>query len=187
MRERLLKEEDGFTLPELMVTMMMMILVMFALYSIFDMSIRVFSFGNDKVEAVENARIGLERMEREIRAAYPYDRTATPPDTRLLATWSESEITFGHDLNRDHAITSGEEITYNLSGGSSPTLLRNGQPVIEFVEPEGLKFEYLRADETAAASEAQIAIVRVELTIVVDDGVQKLSTDVALRNRSSQS
>lgn len=68
---RLLREEDGFTLPELLVTMLMMVIVLFALYSIFDMSIRVFSFGNDKVEAVQTARQGLEKMEREIRAAYP--------------------------------------------------------------------------------------------------------------------
>ncbi len=43
MRVRLLREEGGFALPEVLVTMMLMITVMFALYSAFDMSIRVFS------------------------------------------------------------------------------------------------------------------------------------------------
>ncbi len=52
-----------------------MIVVLSALYSVFDMSLRVFSFGNDKVEAVESARVGMEKMEREIRAAYPVDST----------------------------------------------------------------------------------------------------------------
>ena len=52
MRGEFLREEGGFTLPELMVTMVMMLTVLFALYSIFDMSLRVFSFGSDKVEAV---------------------------------------------------------------------------------------------------------------------------------------
>ena len=66
-----MKEERGFTLPEMMVTIMIMMVVFFALYSIFDMSVRIFMFGNNKVEAVESARLGLERMEREIRAAYP--------------------------------------------------------------------------------------------------------------------
>ena len=37
---------------------MIMIVVFFALYSIFDMSLRVFSFGNNKVEAMESARVG---------------------------------------------------------------------------------------------------------------------------------
>ena len=54
--------------------MVMMLTVLFALYSIFDMSLRVFGFGSDKVEAVENARLGLEKMERELRGAYPYDK-----------------------------------------------------------------------------------------------------------------
>ena len=52
-RERLVREEGGFTLTEMMVTIVIMIVVLFALYSIFDMSIRVFSFGNDKIEAME--------------------------------------------------------------------------------------------------------------------------------------
>ncbi len=71
MSKRLLKEQDGFTLPEMMVTMAIMMVVLFALYSIFDTSIRVFSLANDKVEAVENARLGSQKMEREIRAAFP--------------------------------------------------------------------------------------------------------------------
>ena len=40
------------------------------------MSLKVFSFGNNKVEAVESARVGLEKMEREIRQAYV---TIEPP------------------------------------------------------------------------------------------------------------
>jgi type II secretory pathway component PulJ len=69
------KEEDEFTLSEVLVAMtMMIIMVLFALYSILDMSVRVFSFGNDKVEATANARLGLEKMAREIRSAYPYDK-----------------------------------------------------------------------------------------------------------------
>src|SRR5215203_1162674 len=71
MKERLLKEETGFTLSEMMVTITIMMIVFFALYSIFDTSVRIFSYGSNKVEAVESARLGLERMEREIRAAYP--------------------------------------------------------------------------------------------------------------------
>ena len=45
----------------------MMMVVFSAIYSVFDMSLRVFSFGNNKVEAVESARVGMEKMEREIR------------------------------------------------------------------------------------------------------------------------
>ena len=70
MTRRFFNEQGGFTLAEMLVTTMIMIVVMFGLYSIFDMSLRVYAFGNNKVEATQNARLGLEKMEREIRAAY---------------------------------------------------------------------------------------------------------------------
>lgn len=184
-KERFLKEEGGFSLPELLVTMLMMLTVMFALYSIFDMSLRVFSFGNDKTEAVENARLGLERMEREIRVAYPYDKAGEPPNETLFPSYSSDQITFGNDRNGDRVITvSDEEITYELSG---TTLLRNGAPAVEFVQEDGLSFEYLDRFGDTAPSEPDIEIVRITLDIVVERGpqagTQTLTTDVALRNR----
>ncbi len=186
----LLREEGGFSLPELLVTMMMMLLVMFALYSIFDMSLRVFSFGNDKTEAVEQARLGLERMERDLRAAYPYNK---PADNTLFpgfATNPSSSITFGNDLDGDRQIqtdTSTEQITYSLSGDE---IQRNGQPLVEFVQPDGLTFTYCRTLTScpSSISESEIKMVRIDLAVRVDRGpsgpaTQTLTTDVALRNR----
>ena len=149
LKHRLLREEGGFTLVELLVTMVMMTIVMFALYSIFDTGIRVFSFGNDKVNATENARIGLEKMEREIRAAYPVDKTDSKNYLFFTADGStgnppqamptSQQITFGNDLgststpaNRKidcnpsgaapgtSGYTSCEYITYRLSCTGSP-------------------------------------------------------------------
>src|SRR5215218_3920255 len=77
-RGRFLKDERGFTLTEVLVTIMIMIVVMSALSSMFHMSLRVFSYGNNKVEAVESARVGLEKMEREIRQAYTYNSASSP-------------------------------------------------------------------------------------------------------------
>ena len=65
MGRRFLKEESGFTLTEMLVTTMLMLLVLFALYSIFDMGLRVVGFGNASTEAADNARLGLAKMERE--------------------------------------------------------------------------------------------------------------------------
>lgn len=134
---RILREEKGFTLPELLVTMLVMLTVFFALHSIFDMSIKVFRFGNDKTEAVENARLAMARMEREIRGAYPVNKTngqehvffdAASPLTPALP--AQRSITFGNDLpnpsaapNRRIADTLGatdpdEVITYRLNNGS---------------------------------------------------------------------
>lgn len=208
MRERVLRDESGFTLSELMVTIMIMIAVLFALYSIFDMSIRVFSFGNDKTEAIQNARLGLEKMEREIRAAYPQDKAAG--DTTLLTGWTASSITFGNDRDGDRNIEcvdggDCETITYEVyDAGSTHALGRKDtyggalQPVVEFVDyvdgaDTGLSFEYFEKDGTTEVApggdESRVAIVRIELRIKVERGpkaaTQTLTTDVALRNRSS--
>lgn len=190
------RDESGFTLTEALVAMMLMITVMFALYSIFDMSLRVFSFGNDKVEAVENARLGLEKMEREIRVAYPQDKTGDSTEDHLF--WDSSspftgsippsnQITFGNDVNGDRVvIIPGEEITYEVSG---TTLQRNSQPAVEFVQDVdgggALTFEYLddQGDTVISGDEADIEMVHVKLEIEVDGRSQILETDVALRNR----
>lgn len=209
-RERLVKDEGGFTLPELMVTMLMMVMVLFALYNIFDMSIRVFSFGNDKTEAVENARLGLEKMEREIRAAYPQGSSGT-----LFNTWNSNSIAFGNDLDGNRTIecvASGtppcETISYDVySTGSTYALGRKNsfggvqQPVVEFVNyvnpsNTGLSFRYFTGDGTeidpaspAPFTEADIRRVQITLRIEVkrgpQAGTQTLTTDVALRNRGS--
>lgn len=187
MRGRLLKEEGGFTLPEVLVTMVLMLTVMFALYSIFDMSLRVFSFGNDKTEAVENARIGLERMEREVRAAYPEDR-ANGKNT-LLRTGTDSDtIVFGNDVNGNRVVDSGEEIEYRVSADGTK-LLRNGDAAVEFLQDvdgdgQALTFDY--QDEQGSSVSHDVAeIVEITLEINVDGRTQTLTTDVELRNRVS--
>src|SRR3712207_6091478 len=158
--DRYLVEERGFTLTEMMVTIMVMMVVLFALYSVFDMSMRVFSFGNNKVEAVENARLGLEKMEREIRAAHPYDSATTAGGYVLLSsanpaqkttTLSANQITFGNDLDGNGNLQCPtlevnprcEFITYKLSASAPYTLRRvntstpntsTGDGVIEHVD-----------------------------------------------------
>lgn len=213
----LLRDERGFTLVEMLVTMMIMVLVLFALYSIFDMSIRVFSYGNDKVEAVENARLGLERMEREVRAAYPVDRIAgqehvffAPGFSATPARPGAQTITFGNDLSSpgippNRRVDPGEEITYELretqnlnnlcpttgTRGVCSLVRRQGatgtfQPIVDYVVPNGLAFEYLRsnlAPTDPSGTGTDIGVVRVTLRVSKDGRAQTLTTDVDLRNR----
>jgi prepilin-type N-terminal cleavage/methylation domain-containing protein len=140
-KKRVIYEEAGFTLPEMLVTIMIMIVVFFALYSIFDMSIRVFSFGNDKIEATANARLGMEKMEREIRAAYPVDRIngkehvffpsgSLDPAISTPALPGQRSITFGNEMppsgggSPNRMIDATEAITYELrssNGSTCPT------------------------------------------------------------------
>jgi prepilin-type N-terminal cleavage/methylation domain-containing protein len=211
-KRRLLREESGFTLVEVLVTMMIMLVLLSALYSIFDMGLRVFSVGNNKVEATENARLGLEKMEREIRAAYPYDKGNATPDTHLFdtGTWTATQIKFGNDLDGNWKVQCPnpaggcEAISYQVydTGGGKYALGRTNsaagtlQPVVEHVDyvnatNTGLKFTYFQRNGTTevlpGGTEANIGMVRIEFRIRVksgfQDGTQTLTTDVALRNR----
>ena len=138
-KERLLREEGGFTLTEILVTTLLMTVVLFALYNVFDMSLRLFTFGNNKVEAVESAREGLEKMEREIRGAYRYDRstnknhllftTASPGTALTVPPTTVTQLTFGNDLGpavgpgqgngKIECGTPCEYITYKLTDDTS--------------------------------------------------------------------
>jgi hypothetical protein len=81
---------------------MMMFGVLFALYAIFDVSVRAFGYGGDKLEAVGNTRLALGRMEREIRAAYPYDLTSNPQE--ILVSGPHGSYKAGCTYGNSHRV-----------------------------------------------------------------------------------
>lgn len=197
---RRLAGEDGFTLPEALVAMVMMAAVLFALYAVFDAGVRVFGAGRDRAEAVQAARLGLTRMEREIRAAYPQARASG--DSTLLKYFGEDRLAFANDLNGNRRTVdpatglaeAGEGISYTTSAEGAP--LRNGRLLVESagdVDGDGraLTFEYLDASGNPVESgdERDVGLVRLELEISVDSETggepieRVLGTGVALRNR----
>src|SRR3712207_1032998 len=122
----------------MLVTITIMMVVFFALYSIFDMTVRLFAYGNNKAEAMESARLGVEKMEREIRGAYRYNSgasqnhlffdTASPTTPLTVPPTTVSELTFGNDMGGPGAGngvvecgTPCEYITYKLTDGAGTT------------------------------------------------------------------
>jgi hypothetical protein len=173
---------------------------MFAIYSVFDASVKLFSLGISRAEATGNARIALERMEREIRAAYPYDAGASPADNRLLATMDPTRVTFGNESgSEDRRIDPATEgISYYLSADGPPYTLQKtqgggaAQAVVENVGTfedgsPGLLFEYLRESNGVLAEtavEGEVEAVRITLAAEENGYRRQVSTVVALRNRA---
>jgi len=179
-RRRLLADESGFTLTEVLVAMTMMVAVLFSLYAVFDTTVRVFDLAGDELEAAENARLGLGRMEREIRAAYPQAGGV------LLGTWEPTRIAFQNKPTDDPP----ETIVYSVSGGSSGYLRRNGQRVAGPLDgADGVRFAYCKSAtdcSSVVGAEGEIELVRITLSVKTPgdpDATQTLTTDVALRNR----
>jgi hypothetical protein len=192
--------QDGFALAEVLVAMVMMAAVLFALYAMFDASVRIFGAGRDRAEAAQTARLGLARMAREIRAAYPQNKPSG--NETLLSDFTEERLTFGNDLNGNRrtlnpatgTLEGGDRISYTVDGNGNP--LRNGSRMVESardVDGDGraLTFEYLDANggPVVSGSESDVALVRVELEVSAGRAAggepleQTLTTVVALRNR----
>jgi type II secretory pathway component PulJ len=208
MRARLLRDERGFTLAEVSVTIIIMIIVLFALHSMFEMSLKVYSYGNNKVEATETTRVAMEKMEREIRQASAYNQ---PSDMHLFDQRTANEIRFGNDLNGSGAIqcpnSSGqcEKIGYRLNNGTlgrdststgATNTLGNLQPVAENVQ--SLTFTYYNksgavvapggTEATDPTATTYVDRVQVSLVVSVDQGIgkpgtQTLTSVIDLRNR----
>src|SRR3712207_6243180 len=149
------KEETGFTLVEVLVSAMMMFGVLFALYAFFDVSVRAFGYGGDRLEAIGNARLALGRMEREIRTAYPYDLTSDPPRRYLFldpanpttpAVPTSTRIAFGNETGGDRSIGGSEVIGYYLSGHDLKRSKRSSaQTLVDSVPADGLRFTPCRS------------------------------------------
>jgi type II secretory pathway pseudopilin PulG len=197
---RLSDREHGFTLPEALVAMVMTAAVLLALYAVFDASVGVFGAARGNAEAAQAARLGLARMEREIRAAYPRDKAGG--DATLLTSFGEERLDFGNDLDGDRRTFDpatgladpGEGISYTLDTSGAP--LRNGRLLVGYagdIDGDGraLTFEYFDAngDPVVTGDEADVYLVRIELEVSADTGAggepveRVLRTAVALRNR----
>ena len=202
-RIRSWREVAGFTLVEVLVSAMMLFAVLFALYAIFDVSVRTFGYGRDRLESVENARLALGKMEREIRAAYPYDLTSSPPKRHLFSNPSDptkpavptaTRVAFGNETGGDRTIGPTEVIGYYLSGHDLKRSKGGSvQTLVDSVPTDGLRFTPCRTANDcpptlAITEESEIRLLRIELAVEVrrraqDPTRQTLATDVYLRNR----
>jgi prepilin-type N-terminal cleavage/methylation domain-containing protein len=179
----------GFTLTELLVTFAVVGLVMAGVLSLLLQGQRTYSMGAARVEAQQNARVAIERMTHEIRAA-GYAPTAS--EFTAIVNPTETSLTLQNDWNGDGVIGgSGEVVTYLFRG---TTLRRNAgggaQPVVEGVER--LRFAYLDAAGIATTDPKAIRTVEVSITTASEHAGASgsagrvgvvMTTSVRLRNR----
>jgi type II secretory pathway pseudopilin PulG len=130
MRKFFFNSSSGFTLSELLISMVFVFLVLGAVYSSYVLSQRASLEGESAVEVLQNGRVILERMTREIRQAK--DMVTDLPDTEENAT-STIEFEDGHDLSYIRYIRYFNDSTdktvkrevigyyYSLSGSANDT------------------------------------------------------------------
>ncbi len=152
----------GFTLLEVLVAMAVGGLVMAGTLSLLLAGQGAYATGEAKAEAIQGARVGLERMATELRQA-GYDPQGAGFAAIELA--EAERITLLDDLNENGAIDpTRERVTYLLRG----TVLRRdagggAQPLAEGVQR--LRLSYYDREDRPTTDPARVASVGIVLEV----------------------
>jgi Tfp pilus assembly protein PilW len=109
---RRLASESGFTLVELLVSMSLGMIVLFAVLNLLDASGHAGARVTDKSETVQRTRIALDRVTRVLRTQACGD-SSTPP----IISGSGSSVTFYSDTNSSTTFAP-RKITLSYANGS---------------------------------------------------------------------
>lgn len=175
---RLLRDQRGFSLAELLVVTAVLGFVMAAVIAIQQKGHEMYTYGTNRVEAQQNARVALEAMTRELRSAQ-----------QMVTLGSASNVTFLDQNNvQVQYQLSGTDLN-RTSGGTTATLIGGVQ---------ALTMTYCavwnavsNSCTTAAASASAVTVIRVELTARTEDaastgsmGDRKTTVESAVRLRN---
>ena len=188
------KDEHGFTLVEMLVSISILSVIMAGMFSFLWGASIHWSTAQNSAEVTENARLGLNRMTRELKQSY------------IITSASANQITFSANFGEGT-----ETITYGLtpgSGGDTGVLWRSTSvspgEVTLINDVESMQFTYFGNDykcdtgiadgivtwtEIQACSTSPLTkIARVDISLTLKAGNNSSQTFVEqawLRNRST--
>ena len=178
---RLFRDQRGFSLAELLVVTAVLGLVMAAVITIQQKGQQVYTYGSNRVEAQQNARVALDVMTRELRSAQ-----------RIVTLGGASDVTFlNQDSTQIQYQLSGTNLN-RISGGTTQTLIGGVQ---------ALTMTYCavwnaagNTCTTAAATPGAVTVIRVQLTARTEDaastgslGDRRMTVESAIRLRNVNS
>jgi type IV pilus assembly protein PilW len=149
--------ETGFTLIELLAVIFVSSIIMAAIYSLFISQHVAFSAQEQMSEMMQNLRVSMDQMSREIRLAGYKNSTST---FNGIATAQPTTIRILADLNQDgDTVDDDEDITYSYDANTKQ-IWRNspGLPIADHIT--NLTFLYTLADGTTTSNPATLANIR---------------------------
>jgi prepilin-type N-terminal cleavage/methylation domain-containing protein len=106
-----LRREDGFTLPELLVTMSIGMIVALAGFALVDVTMRRSGEVSARIEAVQGGRGAMDTMTRELRSQVCLPQSTNPADPRVsILEATKSSITMFVEM-RDTSVNAAATAT----------------------------------------------------------------------------
>jgi prepilin-type N-terminal cleavage/methylation domain-containing protein len=202
-RLRVLRDERGFTLPELLIATVVLALVMGGLMTMLMSGQRGYARGVNQVEAQQAVRMAIARMAQEIRES-GYNPREVPAISTFTAA-SATSFAIQNDWNGNGVIETGitvndpvkgfprgERVTYTVTG---TTLTRqesavDGAPLVLIGGLQAMTFSYRDAADAVTATPANIRSIVITATVgeqsspsVLDHVGVQMQVRVRVRNQ----
>ena len=153
-----MKDERGFSLIELLVGMLILVLLMLATFSVLDDSTKVALRDNERTSAIREAQVGLDRMIRELRhTRLVNSATAQRLDVNVTRRGTDTRVVFDCGVAVPGA-TGLRRCTRTPAGG-------NAEVLVDRVRDIGADTSAFTYTPVAAPTH-----VRVRLGVAVDGG-----------------
>jgi prepilin-type N-terminal cleavage/methylation domain-containing protein len=192
-----LRQEDGFTLVELLVAMVIGLIVIFAGFNLIDSSVRVNASVAGRTDAAQRGRIGVDEITRALRSQVCANGVAP------VTTATPTQVTFTADLSDGSRVADLRSLTYDPTGdkvtetvtpgsGTEPNVVFTGTPkssvVLTDADPDpsaagGAVFTYFAA--TAGSGGAQFTSLG--STVAAADLPRIARIDIGLSVRPARS
>ena len=111
------REQEGFTLLELVFSVSLLLVVLGSILGIFQVVQRQSAFVKDRSETLDTMRIAVDRMTKEIRQARVVEPDGTAPGTRFEMT----TFLLGVEADIVYAVV-GDDLTRSVNGGTAVVL-----------------------------------------------------------------
>ena len=186
-------DQQGFSLLEVLISLSVFTIVIFAVYTTFTASHRTFVRGEDKIELQQTSRVAMGMAASEIRTAgYDPSNVMTLMPTTAIQVANANTLTLIADVDGNNVT---DQVTYRLQGtqlirdfaswgGAAPFPAPAPEQLADGVTT--LTFAYFDSSNNPTATLANIRRITIGLT-VQETGVGgqqslPLTMDVRLRN-----
>jgi len=160
----MIRNKRGFTLIELIMVIVLVGIIAGVIAPFMGNAFTYWALVRNEREAIATARMALARMTREIRHI---------EEVTSIDTFTATQFEFDR-VKPDQTM---DDVDFELSGD---TILRNSQELADNVS--SLAFAYLDADGNTTATQADIRMVQITLTVTVGEVSVTLQSLARFRN-----